>query len=151
MAGDFAKEPYSFYSSKTLDLDGTNQQWQFAQNSDGTFRIISAYSNLDCDISASNQENGTALIRYPWNGGSNQKWVLVNVQTPGLTRPKEVPAVLWSYMVDAAARLSIPADFAWYLAAVCKHKSNFGTGISGSCPSVGDGLLPHVWWESSMT
>jgi len=56
-------------------------------------------------------------------------------------KPGEVPADQWSAMVSAASRLGMPADFAWLVAAMDKHESNFGAWLTGGSPSAGDGLM----------
>ena len=59
----------------------------------------------------------------------------------GVQKPGEVPSDQWSAMVSAAAQLSMPADFAWLVAAMDKHESNFGAWLTGGSPSAGDGLM----------
>jgi len=59
----------------------------------------------------------------------------------GVQKPGEVPSDQWSYMVSAASQLGMPADFAWLVAAMDRHESDFGAWLTGGSPSAGDGLM----------
>jgi hypothetical protein len=54
-----------------------NQLWIIQPQPDGNDLIISAYSGQVLDDSGSSSSNGTQLIQYPSNGGSNQEWILL--------------------------------------------------------------------------
>jgi hypothetical protein len=54
-----------------------NQTWIIQPQPDGNDLIISAYSGQVLDDSGSSSSNGTQLIQYPSNGGSNQEWILL--------------------------------------------------------------------------
>ncbi len=55
---------------------GSQQLWDFRQNSDSTWTIKCLYSGDVLDDPGSSTVNGKQMDQWPSNGGSNQKWVL---------------------------------------------------------------------------
>ena len=54
-----------------------NQTWSIQPQPDGNYLIINAYSGQVLDDSGSSSSNGAQLIQYPFDGGSNQEWILL--------------------------------------------------------------------------
>lgn len=61
---------------------GSAQKWDFTQNSDTSWNIISAYSGQALEDPGFSTANGTQMDQWGVNGGSNQKW-WVDVQSDG--------------------------------------------------------------------
>jgi hypothetical protein len=61
---------------------GSQQKWNFTQNSDTSWNIINQYSGQALDDPGSSTANGTRMVQWGSNGGSNQKW-WVDVQSNG--------------------------------------------------------------------
>lgn len=53
---------------------GLNQRWNFTQNEDGSWNIISQSSWLAIDVPGGNTANNTQLIQYQSNHNDNQRW-----------------------------------------------------------------------------
>ncbi|WP_042440520.1 RICIN domain-containing protein [Streptacidiphilus albus] len=60
---------------------GANQNWVFTQQSDGSYQIENAYSDLCLDDDGGFTTAGTEAIQWTCTGGSNQHWTLA--QLPG--------------------------------------------------------------------
>ena len=56
---------------------GTNQQWGFTSNSDGTFLLENVSSRLCADDAGNSQSSGTAIIQWYCTDNLNQRWSLV--------------------------------------------------------------------------
>ena len=52
-----------------------NQRWWVDEQSDGSYKIWNQASSMALD-GASSTTNGAPLIQWPWNGGSQQRWLL---------------------------------------------------------------------------
>ncbi|HEY1121619.1 MAG TPA: RICIN domain-containing protein, partial [Haloferula sp.] len=53
-----------------------NQLWNFSQNSDGSWNIVSQSSWKSLDVPGGNPANNTKIIQWPPTRGSNQRlWV----------------------------------------------------------------------------
>ncbi|MEY9874589.1 hypothetical protein ABH931_004089 [Streptacidiphilus sp. MAP12-33] len=57
----------------------TNQQWQFTQQSDGSYQIVSAQSGLCMDDNGGFTAPGTAVIQWTCTGSANQHWQLTKL------------------------------------------------------------------------
>jgi hypothetical protein len=53
---------------------GPQQKWAFTQTADGSWTIVSAYSEQSLDDPAFSVANGTQLDQWGTNGGANQRW-----------------------------------------------------------------------------
>jgi beta-xylosidase len=53
---------------------GTNQQWRFSQNSDGTYTLTNLASGRVLDEPGGQTANGTRTQVWDGNGGTNQRW-----------------------------------------------------------------------------
>jgi len=126
-----------------LGNNQANQKWRIDPNGDGSYRLTNVHANKVLDVNASSTQNGGNIQLYTWNGTNAQRWTFTRLDSSasGVARPGEVPADLWSYMVSAASKLGMSADFAWYVASVCRHESLFGAWLTGSSPSIADGLM----------
>ena len=58
---------------------GANQSWTFTRQSDGSYQIESAYSDLCMDDDGGATTAGTAVIQWPCTGNANQHWTLSQV------------------------------------------------------------------------
>lgn len=54
-----------------------NQKWVFTLNSDGTYTITNAYSQLVLDAAGTKPKNGANVTQWKDNGSANQHWKLV--------------------------------------------------------------------------
>lgn len=66
---------------------GTNQQFMFTKNSDGSYRILTKIS--DCksavEVANANKSSGANIQQWELNDASCQNWILEAVATPGCT------------------------------------------------------------------
>ncbi|GGP45795.1 RICIN domain-containing protein [Streptomyces melanogenes] len=53
---------------------GSNQIWNFTQQSDGSYTLVNAYSNLCADDDGGLTAPGTAVIQWTCTGSANQRW-----------------------------------------------------------------------------
>ncbi|MCZ4097952.1 hypothetical protein C8250_007060 [Streptomyces sp. So13.3] len=53
---------------------GKNQNWVFTQQSDGSYTLVNAHSNLCADDDGGATAPGTAVVQWTCTGGANQKW-----------------------------------------------------------------------------
>ncbi|MFM2482562.1 RICIN domain-containing protein [Celerinatantimonas sp. YJH-8] len=60
---------------------GTNQQFYLYQQSDGYWRIQSAYNNMDLEVLNVSTSDGANIDTYGYWGGENQQWQLVQSTT----------------------------------------------------------------------
>ncbi|MFE3113072.1 RICIN domain-containing protein [Kitasatospora indigofera] len=63
---------------------GSNQNWVFTQQADGSYQITNALSTLCMDVSGGSATAGARIIQWSCTGGNNQRW-LVNATTGGYT------------------------------------------------------------------
>ncbi|MFE3044325.1 RICIN domain-containing protein, partial [Kitasatospora indigofera] len=63
---------------------GSNQNWVFSQQTDGSYQITNALSTLCMDVSGGSATAGARIIQWSCTGGNNQRW-LVNATTGGYT------------------------------------------------------------------
>ncbi|GAA5020792.1 RICIN domain-containing protein [Kitasatospora paranensis] len=63
---------------------GSNQNWVFTQQADGSYQIVNGLSNLCMDVNGGFTTAGTAIIQWACTGGTNQHWVVTAV-TGGYT------------------------------------------------------------------
>ncbi|MET9618735.1 RICIN domain-containing protein [Kitasatospora indigofera] len=63
---------------------GTNQNWVFTQQTDGSYQIANGLSNLCMDVSGGSGAAGAQIIQWGCNGGTNQRWVVTAI-TGGYT------------------------------------------------------------------
>ena len=52
-----------------------NQRWWVDIQSDGTYKIWNKANSKSLD-GASSTKNGSPLVQWDWNGGSQQRWIL---------------------------------------------------------------------------
>lgn len=50
------------------------QYFRFTRNSDGTYKIISAYNDLSLDVNGGGANKGALLSTYSYHGGGAQRW-----------------------------------------------------------------------------
>ena len=62
-----------------------NQLWNFSQNADGSWNIVSQSSWKSLDVPGGNPANNTKIIQWPPTRGSNQRW-WVDQQSDGTYR-----------------------------------------------------------------
>jgi len=160
MTGLAAGTAYNF-TVASVDGAGTSSQ-------SGVLKVTTAASTSTCNypnwVAGTNYNVGN-IVKYPANGHfykctnanpgydptiSTWFWSSFTCNGGGggggdtgggIQKPGEVPADQWSYMVNAASKLGMPADFARLVAAMDKHESNFGAWLTGGSPSAGDGLM----------
>ncbi|MFE9423111.1 RICIN domain-containing protein [Kitasatospora sp. NPDC006697] len=53
---------------------GSNQNWTFTQQSDGSYQIANAYSKLCLDDADNSTTSGTSVIQWTCAGADNQHW-----------------------------------------------------------------------------
>jgi hypothetical protein len=53
---------------------GTNQNWTFTKQADGSYTIVNAYSKLCMDDEGGATTAGTRVIQWTCTGSSNQRW-----------------------------------------------------------------------------
>nr|WP_307352908.1 RICIN domain-containing protein [Kitasatospora herbaricolor] len=58
---------------------GTNQNWVFTQQADGSYQIVNGLSNLCMDVSGGSTAAGAQIIQWTCTGGVNQHWVVTAV------------------------------------------------------------------------
>lgn len=81
-----------------------SQKWTLRKNADGTYTMVSALgSSLVADVSRSGTKNGTNVLLYTANNGTNQKWRFVRVggATPTPT-PTPTPTIPEGEQADIA-------------------------------------------------
>jgi hypothetical protein len=61
---------------------GQNQKWNFTQNADGSWNIVSQSSWKALDVPAGSKTNGTQMVQWQMSRDSNQRW-RVDVQLDG--------------------------------------------------------------------
>ncbi|MFE4602103.1 RICIN domain-containing protein [Kitasatospora indigofera] len=61
---------------------GTNQNWQFTRQSDGSYQLVNGLSGLCADVSGGSTAAGAQIIQWTCTGGANQHWILTR-QTGG--------------------------------------------------------------------
>ncbi|PKV83714.1 RICIN domain-containing protein [Streptomyces sp. TLI_146] len=64
---------------------GTNQTWNFTQQSDGSYTLVNAYSNLCADDEGGLTAPGTAVIQWTCTGGANQRWRVTRLASDAYT------------------------------------------------------------------
>ena len=64
---------------------GQTQVWNFSQNSDNSWNIVSQSSWKSLDVPGGNPANNTKIIQWPATRGDNQLW-WVDVQSDGSYR-----------------------------------------------------------------
>ena len=55
---------------------GTNQNWVFTQQTDGSYQIVNGLSSLCMDVSGGSGSAGAQIIQWACTGGANQHWVV---------------------------------------------------------------------------
>lgn len=53
---------------------GSNQQWTFTQQGNGSYTLRNSTSGLCADVDSGSTSAGAAIIQWTCNGGSNQQW-----------------------------------------------------------------------------
>ncbi|WP_329500664.1 RICIN domain-containing protein [Kitasatospora herbaricolor] len=61
---------------------GTNQNWRFTRQSDGSYQLVNGLSGLCADVSGGSTAAGAQVIQWTCTGGTNQHWILTR-QTGG--------------------------------------------------------------------
>ena len=64
---------------------GTNQNWVFTQQSEGSYQIANALSNLCMDVSGGSSSAGAQVIQWTCNGQNNQRWTVTALSGGGYT------------------------------------------------------------------
>ncbi|MEU1424786.1 RICIN domain-containing protein [Kitasatospora sp. NPDC005751] len=54
---------------------GSNQDWVFTQQADGSYQIVNGLSGLCMDVSGGSTSAGAQIIQWTCSGGNNQRWV----------------------------------------------------------------------------
>ncbi|GLW72758.1 hypothetical protein Kpho02_50570 [Kitasatospora phosalacinea] len=55
---------------------GSNQNWTFTQQPDGSYQIVNGLSRLCMDVSGGSGSAGAQVIQWTCTGGTNQRWVV---------------------------------------------------------------------------
>ncbi len=63
---------------------GSNQQWRFTQQADGSYTLVNGVSGLCLDVSGGSTSAGAAVIQWTCSGNANQHWKVTPV-TGGYT------------------------------------------------------------------
>ncbi|MDH6134174.1 hypothetical protein P3T37_003576 [Kitasatospora sp. MAA4] len=58
---------------------GSNQNWVFTQQSDGSYQITNGQSGLCMDVSGGSTSAGAQVIQWTCTGGTNQRWLVTAV------------------------------------------------------------------------
>ncbi|MFI1172292.1 RICIN domain-containing protein [Streptomyces melanogenes] len=64
---------------------GSNQTWNFTQQSDGSYTLVNAYSNLCADDDGGLTAPGTAVIQWTCTGSANQRWNVTRLASGAYT------------------------------------------------------------------
>ncbi|WP_328296461.1 RICIN domain-containing protein [Streptomyces sp. NBC_00435] len=65
--------------------NGLNEQWQFTQQSDGSYEIVNIESKLCVDISGNSTSAGAKVIQNTCNKQAGQRWILTRLTTGAYT------------------------------------------------------------------
>ncbi|MFD8972638.1 MULTISPECIES: RICIN domain-containing protein [unclassified Streptomyces] len=55
---------------------GSNQNWQFTRQTDGSYQLVNGSSGLCADVSGGSTTAGAQIIQWTCTGGSNQRWIV---------------------------------------------------------------------------
>ncbi|MFE0461920.1 RICIN domain-containing protein [Kitasatospora sp. NPDC058965] len=58
---------------------GSNQNWVFTQQTDGSYQIANGQSQLCMDVSGGSTAAGAQVIQWTCTGGTNQRWIVTAV------------------------------------------------------------------------
>ena len=64
---------------------GSNQQWTFTEQADGTFQVTNGASGLCMDVTGSSTAAGAAVIQWTCTGNANQHWSVEPLAGGGYT------------------------------------------------------------------
>ncbi|WP_412543379.1 RICIN domain-containing protein [Longispora sp. K20-0274] len=64
---------------------GSNQSWVFTRQSDGSYQIVNALSNLCVDVNGGSTSAGASIIQWTCTGGANQRWIVTALAGGGYT------------------------------------------------------------------
>ena len=64
---------------------GSNQQWTFTQQADGSYQLVNGASGLCLDVTGSSTSAGAAVIQWTCTGNSNQHWTVTPLAGGGYT------------------------------------------------------------------
>ncbi|MFF1867873.1 RICIN domain-containing protein [Kitasatospora herbaricolor] len=64
---------------------GSNQNWVFTQQTDGSYQITNALSTLCMDVSGGSGAAGAQIIQWSCTGGGNQRWLVTAAAGGGYT------------------------------------------------------------------
>ena len=64
---------------------GTNQQWTFTQQSDGSYTLTNGASGLCADVNGGSTSAGAAIIQWTCTGTTNQEWIATPLPGGGYT------------------------------------------------------------------
>jgi hypothetical protein len=62
---------------------GTNQNWVFTQQTDGSYQIVNGLSQLCMDVSGGSTSVGAQVIQWTCTGNSNQRWIVTALSGGG--------------------------------------------------------------------
>ena len=81
----------------------TKQQYfHFTRNSDGTYKVISAYNDLSLDVNGGGANEGALLSTYSYHGGGAQRWSIYGSATQYFISADCTDCVVDVYNADTA-------------------------------------------------
>ncbi|NUP52614.1 MAG: family 20 glycosylhydrolase [Catenulispora sp.] len=64
---------------------GSNQQWTFTQQADGSYQLVNGVSKLCADVNGGSSTAGAAIIQWTCTGNANQHWKVTPLAGGGYT------------------------------------------------------------------
>ncbi|WP_211216001.1 RICIN domain-containing protein [Catelliglobosispora koreensis] len=64
---------------------GSNQNWVFTQQADGSYQIVNGLSQLCMDVSGGSTSPGARIVQWTCTGSSNQRWIVTAASGGGYT------------------------------------------------------------------
>ncbi|MFC9328628.1 RICIN domain-containing protein [Kitasatospora sp. NPDC057015] len=61
---------------------GTNQNWQFTRQPDGSYQVVNGLSGLCADVSGGSTTAGAPVVQWTCTGGTSQHWILTSDNAP---------------------------------------------------------------------
>jgi hypothetical protein len=75
------------------ELGSGGNVFELDEVGNGIFRVVSEYSGMVFDVSGASMELGAPVILWPWHGGSNQRFKLLEAPRPSIEA--------WGYSLKA--------------------------------------------------